>query len=339
VLIFGLFVGIGHLLMSQVHTTWHLYLIYGLVIGLGISSVNSPLLSTVARWFHKYRAMMGGIVQAGQGIGGMVLSPIAAWLILTYGWRPAFVVLGIIALAFIIFPGLLLKRDPTEMGISPYGAIQSDRKEARNVKMNPPRTGFSLREAIRTKQFWMISLIVFGYGFCRASAIVHVAAHVTDLKFSLTVGANALAIMSACAVLGKIGMGYIADSTGNRSSYMIGFALMAASLLWALVANELWMLYLFAVIFGFSWGTMAMARMPLIVDVFGFGSLSTVIGFSELCNAAGSAIGPLLAGFLFDMTGKYASTFIVSAAMCVTCLIAAALLGPIRKGENNALAK
>jgi MFS family permease len=334
-LIFGSFLGIGYLLMSQVSNLWQYYTVYGVVVGVGLSVAAIPTLTTIARWFVKRRGFMTGIVQAGSGIGGMVLSPLAAWLILTYGWRSAFSVLGIIALVFIISSGLLLKRDPGQTGQLPYGTDETTALPVSNPGTRPQIAGFSLREAIRTKQFWTLCVMLFGFGFCRATTLTHIAAHVTDLGFPLITGANVLAIISVASIVGRVGMGRLADFIGNRLSYMIGYIIMVASLLWALATDELWMLYLFATTFGFSWGTLAVTRTPLLAEVFGIGSLGAILGTVEFGAQTGAIIGPFLGGWLFDLTGQYTVAFLVTAIVATAGLIMTILLRPIGSGGGK----
>ena len=124
-LILGSLTGIGYLLMSQISTIWQFYAVYGIVVSIGLGAVTVPTLATVARWFLRRRGLMTGVVQAGAGIGGMILAPLAGWLILTHDWRYAFFILGITVLVFMLLSGLFLKRDPAQVGQLPYGADEA----------------------------------------------------------------------------------------------------------------------------------------------------------------------------------------------------------------------
>ena len=329
ILIIGSFLGIGYLLMSQVSNLWQFYVVYGIVIGIGLSAATIPVLTTVARWFVKRRGLMTGIVQAGSGAGGMVLAPLAGWLILMHGWRATYFILGIIALVIIISSGLFLRRDPGEVGQLPYGTDETTAQGTKNQEPSLQTAEFSLREAVRSPQFWILSGMLFGMGFCRSAILVHIAAHTTDLGFSLTIGANVLAITSGMSIVGRIGMGRLADVIGNKRTFMIGYIVIAVDLLWALVADELWMLYLFAAAFGFSWGTLAVIRMPIVAEVFGLGSLGAIFGTLEFSAQIGAVTGPLLAGWLFDLTNEYTVAFLITGTVAVLGLILTILLRPI----------
>ncbi len=333
VLIFGSFLGIGFLLMSQINSLWQFYTVYGILTGIGWSAATIPTLTTVARWFVKRRGLMTGIVQAGSGIGGMLLPLLAGWLILDYGWRPAYIILGIIALLFITLSGSFLKRDPGQIGKLPYGADETAGQKE-NQGLGLPAGEFSFREALRTEQFWMLSIMLFSFGFTRSATLVHIAAHITDFGFSLTVGASILSVISGASIVGRIGMGRLADMIGNRRAFMIGYIVISADLLWVLAANELWTLYLFAAAFGFSWGALAAVRMPLIAEVFGIGSLGAILGVLEFGSQIGAITGPLLAGWLFDVTGEYTTAFLTAAAVGIIGLVLTILLKPIGSRER-----
>jgi OFA family oxalate/formate antiporter-like MFS transporter len=110
----------------------------------------APQVSTLARWFVTRRNLIIGFVLSGGGIGGLIASPLANWLILTQGWRIAFVILGVILFITIVIPAQFLKRDPKEMGQLPYKnvALPETAKEIHSE-------GTSFREAVATKQYWM----------------------------------------------------------------------------------------------------------------------------------------------------------------------------------------
>jgi MFS family permease len=117
----GFLLGIGYLLMSQVNTLWQLYLFLGVIVGIGMSGVWVPQLSTVARWFVKRRTLMTGIVIAGAGIGQLIGPPVITRLISIYDWRLTFIILGGVVLVAMVLAAQFLKRDPVHMGQRPYG--------------------------------------------------------------------------------------------------------------------------------------------------------------------------------------------------------------------------
>ena len=335
VLIFGSFLGIAAILMSQVSNIWQIYIALGLLAGIGMGATGNPTMAVVARWFVKRRGLMSGLVQAGSGVGGMVLPPLMGWIIVNDGWRPAYIVLGIISLVLIIAFALCLTRDPREKGQLPYGYEEKIATEASSRQPGSPAIQFSLGEAVRTQQFWMLLIILFGFGVCRSIVMVHIAAHATDLGYSLAIGATVLAIMGGVSIASRVGMGRLADAIGNRSAMIVGYLVAVASLLWILVTREIWGLYIFAVAFGFSWGALAVLRMPITAEVFGLSSLASILAGVDFGTHFGSSIGPWLGGFLFDLTGEYTLAFSFTAGIAFIGLILALLLKPTIKTEMN----
>ena len=112
----GFLLGLGYILMSKVESAWHIYLYFGIIIGAGMGGSFVPLMTTVARWFEARRGLMTGILAAGIGIGAFVGPPISTRLIVAYGWRTSFLILGIMIFALVVLSAQLLKRDPAEIG-------------------------------------------------------------------------------------------------------------------------------------------------------------------------------------------------------------------------------
>ena len=326
--VLGSFLGVSYLLMSQVTALWHFQINYALVGGIGISTLTVPVMVTVSRWFIKKRALMIGIVQAGNGVGGFIFPPLAGWLILAYGWRSAYAMFGIIALAGMMIAGLFLKRDPRDTGQLPDGERVFMAVEEKRSNSGLNEAGVSLREAIHTRQFWMIAGIYFSFGFCRSTFLAHIPAHVQDLGFSLADGANILAVITGSSMFSRIGMGRVADGIGNRKAFMISFAATTISLLWGLAANDLWKLYLFAFVFGVGWGNQAVLRFSLTSEVFGIASLGLVMGILGVAESVAATFGSYFAGYIFDVFGSYQLVFWLGVGISSTGILLAWLLKP-----------
>jgi MFS family permease len=328
----GCFLGLGYLLMSQISAVWQLYLFAGVIVGIGLGAGWVPLLSPVARWFVKKRGMMTGVVIAGIGVGIMIMPPAANWLISNYGWRLAYAIIGIATLASVVPAAQFLKRDPNQMGLVPYGV-----DEAKIGSPNLETGGFSLQEAIRTRQFWMLSAMWLCFAFSLETIFVHLVPYATDLGISAMSAANILAISGGVSILGGIIMGNIADRSGNRPALIITSILFVGALIWLVVAKELRMLYLLAAIFGFGYGGLFALESPIIAKLFGLSAHGVIMASVGVGYMIGGALGPVLAGRMFDITGSYQTAFLISAAASVIALILALLLrlGGKEKGRED----
>jgi len=325
----GFFLGLGYLLMPQIGAIWQLYLFYGVIIGIGMGGAIIPLMSTVARWFAKRRSMMTGIVLTGTGIGILIAPLVANQLISAYDWRVSYIILGSMVLVVVVLAAQFLRRDPARMGQMPYGESEEGEQE---LKLGA--NGFSLREAVHTSQFWVVFAMLFCLAFCTFTAMVHIVPHATDLGISATTAANILATIGGLNIVGRIVLGSAADRIGNRRAFLIGFILMSAALFWLAPATELWMLYLFAVFFGFAHAGAGTSASPLAAGLFGLSSHGLIYGVLGLGVTIGGAMGPFLAGYIFDVTGSYQVAFLVCAVIGIVGLILTALLPPI-KGERR----
>jgi MFS family permease len=321
----GLLLGIGYLLMSQLEALWQLYLSFGLILGAGMGGGFVPLMTTVARWFVLRRGMMTGVVAAGIGIGALIGPPAANGLISTYGWRISYIILGSIVLAVIVLSAQLLRRDPSQLRQFAYGANQNGEKG-----MHTRNEGISLGEAIHTSPFWVLFAMIFCFGFCVFSIMVHIAAHATELGISRASAANILATIGGLSILGKVLLGRIADNIGSRKVFLIGFSLMAAALLWLVPAKMTWMLYAFACIFGFAYGGCVVAESPLVAVLFGLDSHGLILGVIAFGFTVGGALGPWLTGHIFDVTSSYETAFLGCAILSFLGLILTAALKPER---------
>ena len=319
----GFFLGLGYLLMSQISAIWQLYLFYGLIIAVGMSGAWVPLISTVPRWFIKRRGMMTGIVTSGSGIGTVLLSLVASRLISDHGWSTSYIIVGLGVLVLLMLAAQFLRRDPHQAGQLPYGE-----SEIKEESLNSPAGGFCFWEAIGTRPFWMVCAIFFCFGFNLYTIMVHIVPHAIELGISPIIAANIIAVIGGINAAGRIIIGYTCDRIGNRLSLIISFILMAVALVWVMAAKEVWMFYLFAVVFGFGYGGLAALESLVPAELFGLRSLGTIVGVVMFSFTIGGAIGPVLAGRIFDMTGGYNPAFRVCAAVGITGIILSALLRP-----------
>lgn len=322
----GFLLGLGYSLMAVTSAAWQLYLFYVVIIGTGMGGCYTPPMSTVARWFVKRRSAMGGIVLAGGGIGGLIMPPVINWLVSSYGWRNSYIMMGALVLIVVILAAQFLRRDPAQMGQAPYGAY-----EAGEQKLDLCTEGFSLKEATYTRQLWMAIAMLFCFGVSIMTIMVHIVPHATDLGISATTAANILATMGGALLVGSVLLGGIADRLGNRQTYVICFILILAALLWLLTAREAWMLYLFTVVVGVGGGGAATLGSPLAAELFGIRSHGLILGVIGFCHTIGGAVGPFMAGYIFDVTGSYQTAFLVCIASSIVGLILALTLRPVKK--------
>jgi len=320
------FLGLGYLLMSQLNAIWQLYLFYGIIFGIGLSSIDVIALTTIARWFSEKRGMMTGIVKVGTGAGQFILPLVASALISSYGWRNAYMLIGSAALVILVAIAQLLKRDPSQLKSSPGWQAPKQPQRANIIDKN-----LSLAEAVRTVQLWTICLVNLTLVFCFMIIMVHIVPHARDIGVSAPRAAGVLSTIGAVSMIGRFLTGLAIDRVGSRRVMIVCFLLLIGGLLWLQTADELWMLYLFACVYGLAHGGFFTAISPIVAELFGIGSHGALFGVVVCFGTTGGAVGPILAGHIFDITSSYSASFWLISVMSAFGLGLIVSLRPIRK--------
>jgi MFS family permease len=302
---------LGFWLMSKIVMIWQIYVFYGLILGIGMGGSFVPLMSTVVRWFFLRRSMMTGIVAAGISIGILIGPPIAHRLITKYGWRTSYVILGATVFVIVILIAQLLKRDPAEVEQRAYGEVNISEQNS----TLPQNNILSFKEAIFTRQFWVVFSMFFCLGFNTFAIIVHMTPHAIEIGISASVAANILATVGGLGMISRIIMGRVADIIGSKQAFVIGFILMGSALFFLIPSKMVWTLFVLAGVFGFANGTCVASQSPLVALLFGLSSHGVILGFLSFGFTSGGALGPWLSGFVFDIAGNYRVAFLMCTAV------------------------
>jgi MFS family permease len=318
--------GIGYFLMAGIQSLWQLYLLYACFVGMGFATHDVTTLSTAARWFVKRRGTMSGLLKVGTGAGQLTVPLVASALIAAYGWRQTYMILGGFTMIALVAAAQLMRRDPQSMGLQPDGESQNPQHSM------TPNANADLPFAViaRSKPFWFICMTEFAGFFSIFTIIVHIVPHARDIGLSPAIAAGLLSTIGGVSMLGRIVMGAASDRLGGRRSLIICFIVLLTSLVWLLMASNTWMLYLFAVVYGFAHGSLFTVISPTIAELFGTNSHGLLFGLVLFSGTIGGSAGPLLAGFIFDQTGTYQTGFIVLVLMSMVGLFMVTLLRPLK---------
>jgi len=312
----GFFLGLGCILMSQIVAAWQFYLIYALIVSAGIGGAWPSLTATVPKWFVVRRGLMIGVVASGTGIGTMVVPPVASRLISVYGWRNAYIILGAFTLVFIVIAAMFMRRDPHQMGERLYGESEREQeKDPQGLK------ALSYREIIHNWHIRMVCIIYFCFGFSLHTIMVHLVPHAIETGIPPETAAGLMTVAGGAGVLSKLLVGAISDRLGVRWSLALNFILLIVALLWLQMAESLSMLRPFAFAFGFAYGGIMGLQSVLSANLFGLSSLGLILGSVTFIYTIGSAVGPLLSSYIFDITGSYRSAFFICALLDAVALI------------------
>lgn len=324
----GLFTGLSLLLTSQANAAWQLFITYSLLLGIGVGPVYVATMPVVMKWFFRKRGLAVGLAGSGVGLGEVVMAPLAAFLISKFDWRVAYVTMGSIAWLLLLPIAWFLKGEPREIGALPDGI----KAESMSISSLGPEIGtenlksssLSLLQAIRTRSFWLVIFIWFFFAICMMLAMTHVVPYATDIGFTATQAAVILSLVGVTTIIGTPVMGVACDRIGRKKTAVICSLLVAGAMLWLIWAHQLWMLYVFAILFGFGSGGLMPSSTALIGDTFGLSSLGKILGMLDIGWYVGAAVGPILGGYIFDISNSYSLAFLLSAiAMVLTALFLA----------------
>lgn len=301
------------------------------IAGLGAGPMWSVSTSTVMRWFsgHKRASLALALTTTGVGFGAIIFAPLINHFISAYGWRDAFLYVGIIMAAIVLAAALLVRRAPRDSAapLSPAGTNPSNPTHARR--------GAPTRPMIAA--FLTVTLIVTVAIFSFQAVNVHLMPHATDVGISDTSAAVAVGLMGAFSIPGRLVSGFISDALGWRRTLALAVLGMAISIPWLLLLNGVWMLYAFVLIYGVCHGIRVPAQIGILGQTFGLSSLGQLVGISTAIGQLVGATAPYVMGFIYDHTGGYSTGFYMLMAILVaTGILAFMLRGQLTPGPQPA---
>ena len=295
----GLLYGAGYALISKVGEPWHLVTIFGVFIGLGLSTHDVVTLSTIARWFERRRGMMTGVVKVGTATGQMVLPPLTALMMFGLGWRNTVLTLGVAAAVLLLIAALSMKRPPER------------RAPGRHTEVHGPE----FATVRRSRGFWTLCAAQFLFFPSLVTVPLHIAVHGMDLGMTGAMAATLLTAIGGSSIVGRLTIGAFVDRIGGKNAYVLCLAPLLTSLLALLVVEAHWPLFAAVALYGFAHGGLFTVVSPTVAEFFGTRAHGAIFGGIVFFGTIGAAIGPIMAGRIFDVTDSYALAFISLAVM------------------------
>jgi MFS family permease len=296
--------GLGYILGWQVRSVWQMYLFVGLLPGLGAGASLALPLSLVSRWFVKRQGLALGVAAAGIGVGGAALPLLATYLIEAFGWRHTFGFLGLFIWVSCLPVVYCLMREPQPDEVQAHeGRLVSAGCDEDKV------APITLSGALVTMPFWLLFFIFLLSNVSLGLAMTHIAPYAQDSGLSAVAAAGLLSAMGLCSIVGRLLSGGLSDRFGAKPVLFIGLLLQGLLVLWLIVASTPWMFYGFAVVFSLSYAGNIVLVPRLSASIFGVGSMGAIFGGLSVADGLGFAVGPLLAGVVFDISGSYHLSF------------------------------
>ncbi len=313
----GIFTGAGFILLSQISSLWQAYLIWGILMAIGGSESYIPIMSTIPRWFGEKRGIAIGLTTTGFGLGGIISPILSQWLIYGYGWRQAYIALGLLIIIIVVPLSQFMKQSPQQMGLKPYGENETVADEKAPVSS---AGGFSFKRAIKTGHFWIFGIIQMCFLFSIQVIMAHIAPHAIDTGIPVVVAASIISIFAATSLIGRNLVGFISDKIGAGLTLSACLFMLTLSLIWLFFSQEIWMFYLFAVLYGIAYGGVVPTQTLVTGELFGLKFLGTLMAVLMLFSTLGGALGAPLAGYIFDTTSSYSLAFIICIILSVLAL-------------------
>ena len=325
-------IGLGFIIMSRLNSLWSFYASFVLV-ALG-SSFGTGLVmnTTLANWFTKKRSRALAIGFIGPGASGL-LAPILAFSLGEVGWRQTLLFMGFASLLVGIPLSMMFRDRPQNYGYLPDG-------EPSSVSTGPakPATGFSARAALKTRSFWMISLAQLFQQMGTAAVSVHIVPYLESVGVPTAIAALSVTGMTVCSLIGRLGFGVFGDYANKRLliSISIGLQTLGLALFAFITADGLWLLVLFLLTYGPGFGGPIPLWPGLQADFFGTKSFGTIMGLLTLTSVIGGLASPIVAGWIFDVTGSYRLAWQISIFVTLPAIPLLLLNRPPRPAKSAA---
>lgn len=334
-LIGGLLLALGYAGVAASRELWHVYVSLGLVAGIGMSATFVPCNSTVVRWFAVHRGKASSISTAGVGVGGLVAPPVAGALAAALGWRPAYALLAVFVGLWLVVASRVMFASPESRGLHvdghaplprPEGPVEAVSHSPTAAASGSPRD-FTVGEAVRTAEFWLIAMIFTLTFLVVFFPIVHLAAFAESVGMSRTNASWAVAAIGFGGLFGRATSGAISDRAGRLTMMStVLLAEVAAFIVFARTSEPAVVLGA-AVVFGYGYGGTTALFPAVVGDAFGRTHIGSLVGLIFAGAGSAAAIGPTYAGYLHTVTGSYRSAFMLSALANAVALLLVGVLG------------
>jgi len=317
-------IGAGLVLASFAQSLPAVYATYGLGVGLGVGCSYVPAMGAVQRWFVKHRGFASGLASTGIGAGTLVGPPFAALLISIWGWRDAYLVLGVVAVIIGAGMALFIENDPRDRGLGPDGEL------AKPQSPSVAASGTSIADAVRSKRFIGLYAACLACSFGVFVPFVHLTPYATDHGISQSSAVLLVSVIGVGSTVGRFFLGGLADRLGRELSLVGMFAGMALGLVIWVSSTQFWPLALFALIFGTAYGGWVALLPAVVMDYFGGRNVSGLIGILYTSAGIGTLIGPSATGYAFDATHSYTVPILLSISGNVIAAIVMAATARLR---------
>jgi MFS family permease len=324
-LIGSVLLGVALVVASRSPTLLFFQLSYGVLVGVAAGAFFAPMISAVTGWFETQRGLAVALVSVGIGVAPATVSPLAAWLVGSYDWRFAMLVIGLLATAILLPVSFFVRNAPTEG--------QAAAVDGATPSVAPANT--SLSKVFSSPQFIILAGVYFLCCAAHSGPIFHI------MSYAITCGISSMAAVSIYSVEGIAGLGgrlllgVAADRLGVKGVLVTGLLVQALAIGSYLFVNELGEFYALAIVFGAAYGGVMPLYAVLAREYFGQQVMGAVLGGIGLTSSLGMALGPLAGGWIFDRFDVYDWLFIGSFAIGIAAMLIALFFPPYASARRE----
>ena len=328
--------GASIMYLSIVNSIFMFYIAV-LLVSLGTSATGTPRNWAIVQWFQRQRGRALGIGASGAILSGPMLF-VVVWLVESFGWRAAFVVLGLATWCIMIPLSLVFRSKPAQYGMRPdgdteeeaaaYAATSNTRRST--MEQLSDEESLTVLQALRTPAFWILSIIFAAETMGVSGLIVHLIPYLLSIEFSNTQAATVLAFFTVLSVFGRLGGGWIMDYISARLvlAGLLGIFVGAFVLLANMSGFHYWQVILFALMYGTAFGGMIPARGVLVSNYFGPRNFGALQGLTRSVTVVSGMLGPIMMGIVFDITDSYIISLYILAAVNAVAMPLAIIARP-----------
>jgi MFS family permease len=307
---------ISLVLASMSTTLLSFQLSFGLLVGTATAAIFAPMMATVTGWFETQRSLAVSLVSAGMGMAPMTMSPIASWLIAHHDWHQALLIIAGIVAAMMIPTAFLVRRPP---------ALDS---QSNHPGLADAESPMSRGAAIRSPQFAILLLTNFFCCATHSGPIFHTVSYAIACGIAPITAVSIYSLEGLAGLGGRVGFGILGDRFGAQRVLVTGLLIQGAVALAYYFTRSLSEFYVVAALFGFTYAGVMPLYSVIARENFPLGIMGTIIGGSAMAGSLGMATGPLLGGWIFDVTGGYGWLYIGSFAMGIGAFLIAMTFRP-----------
>jgi MFS family permease len=308
-------------LASRATSLIEFQLLFGLLVGAATAAIFAPMMACVTGWFDTHRSLAVSLVSAGMGMAPMTMSPLVAWLVLSYDWRTTMQILSLVVAAIMIPAALLVRRPPALAG----GAAASGDAGSQSE--------MSLGQAVRSPQFIILLATNFFCCATHSGPIIHTVSYAISCGIPMLSAVSIYSVEGLAGLGGRIAFGLLGDRFGAKRVLVLGLLVQAFGALAYVFVRELAAFYAVAALFGFIYAGVMPLYAVLARENFPLKMMGTVIGGTAMAGSLGMATGPIAGGLIYDTFASYAWLYIGAWGMGLAAFLMALSFRPFPRAK------